>query len=134
MMRAQVGLEYAAIIVFALVLLIPAALYVYQGALVQASLNSAELAVKKLAAAADAVKAGSPGARLQVEVYIPPGVNSSQAGGMEVQLKVYGNRGELDEVYRVTAANLTQSALPSIEGVYVFTVTHELNGNVSITG
>ncbi len=130
--RGQVGLEYMAIITLALVLLVPAALFVYQDALIQNSVLHAQLAASKIAAAADAVKVQSPGSKTTVEVYFPKGISAVTIGGKEVLFRMTVSEGKSGDVYRVTAANLTAAELPNSEGVYSFEIIHLASGNVSI--
>ncbi len=133
MRRGQAGLEYTAIIVLALLALVPAALYLYQNAANSSNYSHAELAAIKIAAAADAVKAQSPGAKVTVEIYVPKGVNASYVGGREVVFGMTTSEGKPSSIYRVTVANLTQSTLPSSEGAHTLEISHLPDGNVSIS-
>ncbi len=131
--RAQAGLEYVALVAFALVLLIPAGVYVYQNALVQANVAQAELAAARIANAADSVKAQPAGSKTTIEVYLPPGVNAASVSGREVLIRMNAVEGKVVDVYRVAQANLSTNSLPTSEGVYVLELVHQPSTNVTVT-
>ncbi|MDP3741888.1 MAG: hypothetical protein Q8R15_01090 [Candidatus Micrarchaeota archaeon] len=134
LMRGQAGIEYMALFALVAIVLLAASYYFYSSFQAQSRVFQARIAVDKIASAADAVASQGQGSTKQVTVYFPSGLINATTRGREVFLVVAGLDGRTTDVYSVTLANLSFYQFPLGESRYVFNVTFNSSGNVSISG
>ncbi|MBI4173703.1 MAG: hypothetical protein HY519_03200 [Candidatus Aenigmarchaeota archaeon] len=132
-MRAQAAFEYMVIVGIVLAFLIPVWLYVSSlqaRAGEELSISYAENAVQRIAKTADLVFSQGSGARVQTQVYIPGGVESSAIIGRSVILNLRTGQA----VSNVTALSIAtlNGTIPTSEGSYQMTMEAK-TGYVQVT-
>jgi len=132
-MKAQIAIEYLAIIALVLAAISLAAAYIWQQNEISTRVQQATVAVNTIAAAADNLYAQGPGAKTTINVFFPPGYVSSLSSVSDntIVLKVYTPAGYTD-VPIATKANVSGS-LPEGYGLRVLTL-ETINGYVNISG
>lgn len=135
--RGQVGIEYMAILVLFLVILIPV---MYMGMMdiqIEGQTSQARIAVDSIADTADRIYAQGPGSKTTVEVYLPPGINYANFTNHEVDINLYLATGGTTDVFAIARGNFTPGNLtnstPPLPGRHVLVVTMDPTGNVTIT-
>lgn len=132
----QVGIEYMAILVLFLVVLIPVMYIGMVDIQIQGQTSQARVAVDSIADTADRVYAEGPGSITTVEVYLPPGMNPARSylNNREVNINLYLATGSNTDVYALARGNLTPGPLPTLPGRHVLVVTmNSTTNNVTIT-
>jgi len=131
-MKAQIAIEYLAIIGIVIAAISLMAAYVWQQNEISSRLQQANVAVNSIVAAADNLYAQGPGAKDQIRVVFPSGYTSSLSSISDnrIVLKIYTPIGFTDVVGE-TKANVSGS-LPAEEGLRVLTL-ETINGYVSIS-
>lgn len=122
-MKGQIAFEYIMIVSLVLLFIIP--IWAYSASInTQASqtisLSQAQVAVNKIASAADLAYSQGPPTKLTMNILIPRGVTSANLTGTTVVLRLYSGAGVTD-VAAVSLANLSGS-LPTTEGLYKFVI------------
>ncbi len=122
-MKVQVAVEYIIIVAVVIAFLVPLWSYVAsvkQQTGEQLRISYAQNAVDKIADTADMVYSQGPPAKVNLRVYIPGGVGSTNISGTMVNMKVWVGMNYSD----VTAFSMVQmnGTLPSSEGNYWVTV------------
>lgn len=132
-MKAQVAIEYLAIIGLVLVAISLSAAYIWQQNEITTKVQQAVIAVNTISAAADNLYAQGPGAKTTIDVFFPSGYDSSLSYVSDnyIILKIYTAAGYTD-VLAITKANVTGS-LPEEDGLKVLTL-ETINGYVQISG
>ena len=132
--RGQVGIEYAALMLFALIALLPIAFFAYQNLGWQNRVAQAQVATARIAAEADLIAAQGAGAKGTVEVFFPDSIDSNSSrtfvNGKQVQLSLLAPNGRND-IFAVTKANVT-GTLPSSSGMHTISVSMNSTGTVLI--
>jgi len=131
--KAQVAIEYIAILFVVMVMLLP--IWAYTGSvkdqtISQLSLSYAQNAVDKIASSASVVNSQGPPARLKMQIYMPHGINTSNVTGNTVMLSMLTESGRND-VISISSATLN-GTIPNSEGLYWITIEAGL-GFVNIT-
>jgi len=78
-MKAQVAVEYLAIVGIVLTIISFLAAYIWQQNEVSTRINQAQIAVSTIAGAADNVYAQGPGAKSNINVFFPNGYEPSES-------------------------------------------------------
>jgi hypothetical protein len=134
-LRGQSSIEYIAILALGLAVLLPLSFAALDALNRETTTPQAEVAARRIAAAADAVAAQGVGAAVTVDFYLPPGIdpNASRTfvAGRLVQFTLEQG-GQRVEVFAVTRANLTGS-LPTSPGRYFVRLHVLANGTVNVT-
>lgn len=133
--RGQVGIEYMAILVLFLIILIPVMYIGMMDIQIEGQTSQARIAVDSIADTADRVYAQGPGSTSTVEVYLPAGMNPARSyiNNSEVNINLYLASGGNTDVYAIARGNFTPGNLPTLPGRHVLVVTMNSIGNVSIT-
>jgi uncharacterized protein (UPF0333 family) len=129
--RGQVGIEYMAILVLFLIILIPV---MYIGMLdiqLQGQTSQARIAVDSIVDTVDRVYAQGPGTTTTVEVYLPPGINYASFTGQEVNINLNLPTGDNSDVYSLARGNIT-GTMPTLPGRHVLVVGMNQTGSVTI--
>ena len=121
--KAQVAIEYIAILFVIMVMLLP--IWAYTGSvkdqtISQLSLSYAQNAVDKIANSASVVNSQGPPARLKMQIYMPHGINTSNVTGNTVLLSMVTESGRND-VIGISSATLN-GTIPDSEGLYWITI------------
>lgn len=134
-MKAQVATEYMIIVSFALLVLVPFALYlqnVSQNFSDDSNLNVASNSVKEIGQTADWVYSQGEPAKLKILVQVPNNVESITINGKELNWRVRTSSG-LSDIYYTSVTNLMGS-LPNSPGYYYITVQAMSDGvNLSVS-
>ncbi|MCX6777152.1 MAG: hypothetical protein NTY73_04275 [Candidatus Micrarchaeota archaeon] len=129
--KAQVGIEYAAVLVLFLFILVPVLYLGITEIQISGQVSQAKIAVDSIADAADRVYAQGPGATTTVEVYLPTAVNYATLNNHEVNINIFLPTGETTDEYALSKGNLT-GTLPTLPGRHVLVVGMVSNGSVNI--
>ncbi|MEM5773348.1 MAG: hypothetical protein QXL86_03975 [Candidatus Aenigmatarchaeota archaeon] len=132
-MKAQVAIEYLAIVSFALLVLIPYALYlqsVSRNLNEDNSLTIASNSVQKIGQTADWIFSQGEPAKITILIQIPSNVEEITFNGKIMNWKIRTSAG-LSDVYYISAANLTGS-LPTSPGYYNILIK-AIEGGVNIS-
>ena len=129
--KAQVGIEYAAVLVLFLFVLVPVLYIGIVEIQISGQVSQARVAVDSIADAADRVYAQGPGATTTVEVYLPAALNYASLNGHEVNINLFLPTGETTDVYSLSRGNLT-GPMPTLPGRHVLLVGMTSNGSVNI--
>ncbi|NYZ78652.1 hypothetical protein H0N99_00730 [Candidatus Micrarchaeota archaeon] len=127
----QVGIEYMAILVLFLIILIPVMYIGMMDIQIEGQTSQARIAVDSIADTADRVYAQGPGTTTTVEVYLPAGINYASFSNREVNINLYLPTGSSTDVYALSRGNLT-GTMPTLPGRHVLVVTMNSTGNVTI--
>jgi len=130
--RGQVGIEYGAVLVLFLVILIPMLYVGIMNIQISGQVSQARVAVESIADSADRVYAQGPGATTTVEVYLPSGINYANFSGREANINLYLPTGGTTDVYSLARGNLS-GTMPTLPGRHVLVVTMNSSGQVYIT-
>jgi len=129
--KGQVGIEYGAVLVLFLFILIP---FLYIGITeieISGQVSQARVAVDSIADSADRVYAQGPGASTTVEIYLPVSVNYASLNGREVNLNLLLPTGGTTDVYAISKGTLSGS-VPTLPGRHVLVVSMNSDGKVYI--
>lgn len=131
-MKAQIAIEYLAIIGIVIAAISLMAAYIWQQNEISSRLQQANVAVNSIVTAADNLYAQGPGAKDQITVIFPSGYTSSLSSISDnrIVLKIYTPIGFTDVVGE-TKANVSGN-LPAEEGLKVLTL-ETVNGYVNIS-
>jgi uncharacterized protein (UPF0333 family) len=137
-LTGQVGIEYMAILVLFLIILIPIMYIGMVDIQIEGQTSQAKIAVDSIADTADRVYAEGYGSATTVEVYMPPGMNPARSyvNNSEVNINLYLATGANTDVYALARGNLTPWLLPTLPGRHVLVVAMNSTGgsmNVTIT-
>jgi uncharacterized protein (UPF0333 family) len=130
--RGQVGIEYMAILVLFLIILIPVMYIGIMDIQVEGQTSQARVAVDSIADTADRVYAQGPGTTTTVEIYLPRGINYAGFNKQEVNINLYLPTGATTDIYALARGNLT-GTMPILPGRHVLVVGMNSAGNVTIT-
>src|SRR5271157_706436 len=129
--RGQVGIEYMAIIVLFLIILIPVMYIGMMDIQIEGQTSQARVAVDSVADTANRVYAQGPGTTTTVEVYLPAGINYAKFTNQEVDINLNLPTGSTTDVYALSEGNIT-GIMPTLPGRHVLVVTMNQNGNVTV--
>jgi uncharacterized protein (UPF0333 family) len=129
--KAQVGIEYAAVLVLFLFILVPVLYIGITEIQISGQVSQTKVAVDSIADSADRVYAQGPGATTTVEIYLPPAVNYAKLTGQEVNINLFLPTGGTTDVYALSKGNLT-GTVPTLPGRHVLVVSMASNGSVNI--
>ncbi|MEM4389358.1 MAG: hypothetical protein QXG98_01710 [Candidatus Micrarchaeia archaeon] len=134
MARAQAGMEYVLIVAAFLIVLIPVTYLAFQTTTTSTRMATARIAVESVVGAADALFAQSPGARTQVVIVLPDGVNAARTyiNGREVNVNVLLPGGGTADVFALAKGNLT-GTMPTQPGKHLLTLTFLPSGTVNVS-
>lgn len=132
MLRAQVGLEYAAIIILLLVVLIPLVYLGFRDIQTASQVSRTKIAVDAIADAANRVYAQGPGARTTIEIFLPDGINSVSITGKEVNYNVILPGGGTTDVFALAKGNLS-GTLPMSVGRHLLILDMNSSGVVVVS-
>lgn len=130
--RGQVSTEYLMIVGIVLLLLIPIFYISAQKVNNEVKVNQANDAVTSLARAVNVVYSLGPGTRRFIEITIPGAVESTEANGNLIQIKLHVFGGTSD-VYALTITNVS-GYIPSEKGTYHIPLEAQEDGTVRIGG
>jgi hypothetical protein len=134
-MKAQVAIEYLAIVSFALLVLIPYALYLQSASRNLSEENDLTIAsnsVQKIGQFSDWIYSQGKPAKTTILIQIPKNVEEISFNGKIMNWKVRTGSGTSD-IYYISAANLTGS-LPTAPGYYNILIQAIENGvNISVS-
>lgn len=130
--KGQIGIEYMAILVLFLVILIPVMYIGIMDIQIESQTSQARIAVDSIADTADRVYAQGPGTTTTVDVYLPAGIDYAKFTNQEVDINLYLPTGSNTDVYALSEGNLT-GTMPTLPGRHVLVVTMNSTGNVTIT-
>jgi hypothetical protein len=134
-MKAQVAIEYLAIISFALMILIPYTLYlqsVSRNLSEENDLTIASNSVQKIGQTSDWIYSQGQPAKTTILVQIPKNVEEISFNGKMMNWKIRTSSGTSD-IYYISVANLTGS-LPKTPGYYNVLIQAIENGvNISVS-
>lgn len=123
MRSGQAAFEYMAIVIVAIVFIIPLWYYGFNannGVTDDLSLTYAKNAAKRLAGVSDLVYSQRQNATSRVMIHMPKGITEASLNDGYIMLKVMTSNGEVT-IYEETKANLT-GTLPTEKGDYYFTI------------
>ena len=129
--RGQIGLEYAAVLVLFLIILIPVLYIGVMDIQIEGQTSQAKIAVDSIADSADRVYAQGPGATTTVEVYLPAGINSAGFNKQEVNIQLNLPTGGQTDVYALARGNMS-GTMPMLPGRHVLIVSMNSSGQVNI--
>jgi uncharacterized protein (UPF0333 family) len=129
--KGQVGIEYMAILVLFLIILIPVMYIGMMDIQIQGQTSQARVAVDSIADTADRVYAQGSGTTTTVEVYLPRGINYASFTNHEINININLPTGTTTDVYALAKGNLN-GIMPTLPGRHVLVVTMNSSGNVSI--
>ncbi len=129
--RGQVGIEYMAILVLFLIILIPVMYIGIMDIQIQGQTSQARVAVDSIADTADRVYAQGAGTITTVEVYLPAGINYASFTNHEVDINLNLPTGDTTDVYAIARGNLT-GTMPTVPGRHVLVVGMNESGYVTI--
>ncbi|MEM3030487.1 MAG: hypothetical protein QXH27_02020 [Candidatus Micrarchaeia archaeon] len=134
MAKAQAGMEYVLIVAAFLIILIPVTYLALQTATASSRTATARIAVESVADAADSLFAQSPGARTQVVIVLPDGVNAARTYilGREVNVNVFLPAGGTADVFALARGNLT-GTMPARPGKHLLTLAFLPSGVVNVS-
>ncbi|NYZ76048.1 hypothetical protein H0N98_02245 [Candidatus Micrarchaeota archaeon] len=127
----QVGIEYMAILVLFLIIIIPVMYIGMMDIQLQGQTSQAKVAVDSIADTADRVYAQGPGTITTVEVYLPVGINYAGFTSHEVNINMNLPTGGATDVYSLARGNLT-GTMPTLPGRHVLVVSMNSTGIVAI--
>jgi hypothetical protein len=134
-MKAQVAIEYLAIISFALMILIPYALYlqsVSRNLSEENYLTIASNSVQKIGQISDWVYSQGWPAKTTILIQIPSNVEEISFNGKMMNWKIRTSSG-ISDIYYISVANLT-GILPTTPGYYNVLIQAIENGvNISVS-
>lgn len=130
-LRGQISIEYAAVLVLFLIVLVPVLYVGMMDIQISGQVSQARVAVDAIADSADRVYAQGPGATTTVEVYLPAGIERAEFNEREVNIKLNLPTGGTTDVYALARANLT-GVMPTLPGRHVLVVTMNSSGVVYI--
>jgi len=129
--KAQAGIEYAAVLVLFLFILVPVLYIGITEIQISGQVSQARIAAESIADAADRVYAQGPGATTTVEIYLPTAVNYATLSSHEVNINIFLPTGETTDEYALSKGNLT-GTLPMLPGRHILVVGMTSNGSVNI--
>ena len=129
--RGQVGIEYGAVLVLFLIILVPVLYIGVMDIEIAGQVSQARVAVDSIADSADRVYAQGPGATTTVEVYLPAGINHAGFSGQEVNINLNLPTGGVTDVYSLARANIT-GTMPTLPGRHILVVGMNSTGQVNI--
>jgi hypothetical protein len=132
-MKAQISTEYLIIVSFALMVLVPFALYlqdVSRRFSEDNSLTVASNSVKKIGQAADWVYSQGEPSKLNIQIAVPNNVEDISFVNNSIIWKIKTSSG-VSDIYYTSIANLTGS-LPTSSGYY-YVLVQALENGVSIS-
>jgi uncharacterized protein (UPF0333 family) len=132
-MRGQAAFEFMIIVVFVFAFLTPIWIYVSQVQVQMAdqfALSYAKNAVTQIAKKADLVYSQRMDAKVEMEIYIPSGVQEINISGNEINMRMLSSSG-VSDIFATSIAQL-QGSLPVEEGLYNVLVKAE-GDHVNIT-
>ena len=132
-MKAQIGLEYMAVLTILIVFIVPLFYIANERINVARTTSEARIAANTIVSSANAVYAQSPGSKLTAQVYIPQGyvANTSYIANKTVSLRFSLANGNPFEAFGLTKGNIT-GRLPPYAGRHVMTFMLNQNGYVII--
>ncbi len=130
--KAQVGIEYLALLAIVLLVILPIAYYAYLNITVNGDTVEAQTAVSRIVDAANFVAAEGPGATTQVQITLPNSYDSNKSylnnTLININLDLSGGKDTLGVANQILLGNL-----PVTSGTYQLTVSAR-NGYVYISG
>jgi hypothetical protein len=130
--KAQVGIEYLALLAIVLIVILPIAYYAYLNIIVNGDVAQAQTAVSRIVDAANFVSAQGPGATTQVQIILPNSYDASKSFLNNTLLNIHLDVSGGKDVLGFAEQKLLGS-LPASSGVYYLTVSAR-NGYVYISG
>ena len=133
MRSGQAAYEYLILISVALLIIGPMIFFSLNASASQRAISDGEVAMARIAAAAESVYAQGIGAKQTVTVYLPEASNlaGSSVSGRIVRLRVYSGEGNLYDIVRILPFNVT-GALPLTAGYQEVPVEVLATGTVRI--
>ncbi|QLJ52435.1 MAG: hypothetical protein Sv326_0260 [Candidatus Fermentimicrarchaeum limneticum] len=129
--KGQIGIEYAAVLVLFLFILVPVLYIGMMDIQIAGQTSQARVAVDSIADSADRVYAQGPGATTTVEIYLPAGINSASFNKQEVNINLNLPTGGKTDVYALARGNLS-GTMPTLPGRHVLVVRMNSSGQVQI--
>jgi len=132
-MRAQIGLEYMAVVTLMIALLVPLFYIANQRLEVSSVSSRAKVAVSTIVTYANTIYAQSPGSKLTANVYVPIGYNNatSYIANRTILMHFDLTDGRPYDVFGITKGNVS-GRLPPYPGYHVMTFTMNQSGWVII--
>lgn len=130
--KAQVGIEYLALLAIVLIVILPIAYYAYLNITVSGDTAQAQVAVSRIVDAANFVSSEGPGATTQVQITLPNSYDSSKSFLNNTLISIHLDLSGGKDVLGFANQNLLGN-LPTSSGVYYLTVSAR-NGYVYISG
>lgn len=129
--KGQVGIEYMAILVLFLIILIPVMYIGMMDIEVEGQTSQARVAVGSVVDTADRVYAQGPGTTTTVQIYLPAGIKYATFTNKEVDINLNLPTGSTTDVYGLAKGNLS-GTMPTLPGSHVLVVSMNSSGTVNI--
>jgi len=132
-MKAQIGLEYMAVLTLMIALMIPLFYLANQKLDTSRTSSEATAAMNAIVSSADSVYAQSPGSKISTNVYIPNGYDnaSSYMTGKTIVMRYNLANGMPYDAMGFTKGNIS-GRLPPYSGYHIMTFTMNQSGWVLI--
>jgi hypothetical protein len=132
MKKAQVAVEYLIVVSLSIAILTPLIIWAYQNLIGYKESNNLVLArnaVDKIGQAVDWVFSQGPPAKMEIEIYLPEGIEEIQIANKTILFKVKTSAGTSD-IFYISLANVTGN-LPRTSGYRIVKV-QAFENNVTV--